>query len=386
MADELTLDEFADKTDTPTGEIERYRSAGLLDPEKSGTFTAADVVRLNFIRQYEGLGGTTDDVRQYINAAGLDHLFSTQPSYPLDEAARMTGLEVEQLTTLGAALGLSQKGSVSSDEIEMVEIARRMMDAGFSWEGIVEGARVYADSLRRVAEANLQMTHRYLCAPLMREGRSESEIAMAVQNAILAIAPNAEAMMQRLYHRYMSEASVDHAKSHLEPLPPDAPTGSQVATIVFVDLSLFSSFTYLEGDEAAVDVVDRFDRAVRGACVLHHGRVVKQIGDEFMLIFREALDGVRFAIELRHGMGHADESVQLRTGIHHGSVLYRLGDYWGNAVNVAARIVSMAMPNSILVTEPVAKAATEAGIEAEEIGVRSLRGMEEPLALYRVKS
>ena len=53
----------------------------------------------------------------------------------------------------------------------------------------------------------------------------------------------------------------------------DAPPGSLRSTIVFVDLSLFSSFTYLEGDEAAVEVVDRFDRAVRQFCVLHNGRV-----------------------------------------------------------------------------------------------------------------
>jgi adenylate cyclase len=380
----LTLDEFADRTDTPREEIERFRDAGLLDLEGKGSFDAADVVRLNFLRQYEGFGGTVDDVRAYITGAGLDHLFSAQRTYSLDEAVGITGLDAEQLITLGAALGISQDGRVTEDDVQSIEIAKRMMDAGFSWDGIVEGARVYADSLRRIAEANLQMTHRYLCAPLLRAGKSESEIAAAVQSAILAIAPNAEAMMQHLYHRYMAEASIDHAQAHLEPLAPDAPLGSQVATIVFVDLSLFSSFTYLEGDEAAVDVVDRFDRAVRGACVAHRGRVVKQIGDEFMLIFRDPADAVRFAIELRHGMGHADESVQLRTGIHHGSVLYRLGDYWGNAVNVAARIVSMAMPNSILVTEPVAKAAIGAGMQAEEIGVRSLRGMEEPLSLYRV--
>jgi len=53
-------------------------------------------------------------------------------------------------------------------------------------------------------------------------------------------------------------------------------------------------------------------------------------------------------------------------------------------VNVAARIVSMAMPNSILITETVAKAAIDAGLSVEELGVRSLRGMEEPLSLYRV--
>lgn len=380
----LSLEEFAARTDTPAEEIERFRAAGLLDTDGDGSYDASDSVRLNFLRQCETTGGTLDEVRSFAENGGFHDLFSTPKTYTLDEAVEISGLSADRLKTLGAALGLVREGLVTDDDLFLVEIAKRMMDAGFSWEGIVEGARVYADSLRRIAEANLQMTHRYLCAPLLREGKSESEIAMAVQNALMAIAPNAEAMMQRLYHRYMGEASVDHAATHLEPADREAPLGSQRSTIVFVDLSLFSSFTYLEGDEAAVDVVDRFDRAVRETAVAHKGRVVKQIGDEFMLIFRDPVDAVRFAVDLRDNMGRADESVQLRTGIHHGSVLYRLGDYWGNAVNVAARIVSMAMPNSILVTEPVAKAALEEGITADEIGVRSLRGMDEPLSLYRI--
>ncbi len=378
----LSLEEFAARTDIPVADIERYRAAGMLDLDDDGAFDALDAVRLNFVRQFEAMSGSIDGVRD----ASLSGLFpNDRPTYNLEEGAERSGMSVEQLLTLAAALGLTPDGTVTEDDLEMIEITRRMMDAGFSWEGIVEGARVYADSLRRIAEANLQMTHRYLCAPLKREGRSEAEIAAAVQDALVAIAPAAEALLQRMYVRYMGESSVDHAIAHLDPPSGDAPPGSMQATIVFCDLSLFSSFTYLEGDEAAVDVIDRFDRAVRDAVFVHRGRVVKQIGDEFMLIFRDPVDAVRATMTLRDHM-RGDEMSQLRTGIHHGSVLYRLGDYWGNAVNVASRIASMAMPNSILVTEPVAKAALAAEIEAEEIGVRSLRGMEEPLALYRIKS
>src|SRR5207244_13414133 len=116
----------------------------------------------------------------------------------------------------------------------------------------------------------------------------------------------------------------------------------------------------------------------------HDGHLVKQIGDEFMLVFGDAARAVRFAIDLHETMSRIERFVALRTGIHSGSVLYRIGDYFGNAVNVAARIASMAMPNAILVTEPVAKAAADQGIESVELGVRGLRGMEEPVPLYRV--
>ena len=56
-------------------------------------------------------------------------------------------------------------------------------------------------------------------------------------------------------------------------------------------------------------------------------------------------------------------------GINAGPALYRTGDYLGGAVNVASRVVNSAMPGQILLTEPVAKAASNDGIPVEELGV-----------------
>jgi class 3 adenylate cyclase len=191
-------------------------------------------------------------------------------------------------------------------------------------------------------------------------------------------------LVTTMYQVYLRRSLAAHARSHLDPREEGAPAGSLRTTIVFVDLALFSSLADAEGDEEAMRVIDRFDQTVRAVSLEHEGRLVKQIGDEFMLVFRDAAAAVRFAVEVHETMARLERFVALRTGIHTGSVLYRVGDYYGHAVNVAARIASMAMPNAILVTEPVAKAAADVGIGVEEIGVRSLRGMQEPLPLYRV--
>ena len=74
----------------------------------------------------------------------------------------------------------------------------------------------------------------------------------------------------------------------------------------------------------------------------------------------------------------------LRIGINTGPVLYRVGDYVGNTVNIASRISAVAMPNQIIVTESVAKEAEAAGLTVTSAGVRMLRGIEEPVELYRV--
>ncbi len=388
MAGPLSLDELSVRTGLAQDEITRVRDAGLIDPDGDHLFDAHDIARLQSVREYLNSGGALESFREHVERSGsslLNWLFAPHSvELTTEEVAAVTGLSAEQVDALTAALGLPPDSTRAAEDLEMLKLTKEMIDAGFPFEAILEGGRVYVDTFRRLAEANMQMLHRYLCEPLARGGAGGQDIARTVAGAVGVIEPTTDALMRHLYERFMSDAIVRHAAAHLEPLDPDAPPGSMLSTIVFVDLSLFSTYTYLEGDEAAVEIVDHFDRAVRAALREYSGRVVKQIGDEFMLIFHEPVEAVRFAMALRENVGDSEEAVQIRTGIHHGSVLYRLGDYWGNAVNVAARIVSMAMPNSILVTEPVAKAALDAGIGVEDLGVRSLRGMEEPLELYRV--
>ena len=93
---------------------------------------------------------------------------------------------------------------------------------------------------------------------------------------------------------------------------------------------------------------------------------------------------MRFAVATQADLAHDPDLPAIRVGVNSGPALYRTGDYLGSAVNVASRVVNAAMPGQILLTEPVAKAASNEGIPVEEVGVRMMRGVDDPLALYRV--
>jgi adenylate cyclase len=273
---------------------------------------------------------------------------------------------------------------MDQEDMENLSGGAGLLLAGLPWEGILEGARVYADTLRKLAMANANMTHRFFCLPFQEQGLSEAEINTKLGEAVDLLAPASQALVNHLLLDFMGEALIDHAISHLMPPSPDLPAGAERATIVFADLALFSTIAELQGDEVAFGLIDRTDSAIRELLVRHQGRLVKQIGDEFMLIFVDPVKAIRFASDLQLHLGQRELHVAARIGMHTGTVIYRLGDYYGRAVNVASRIASMAMPNSILVTEPMAQAASKEGIGVEEIGVRSLRGMEDPVSLYRV--
>jgi len=132
-------------------------------------------------------------------------------------------------------------------------------------------------------------------------------------------------------------------------------------------------------------VLDRIDTIVRSLLVERDGKLVEQVGDGFMLVFRGPAAAVHFAVATQAELARDPELPAIRVGINTGPALYRTGDYLGSAVNVASRVVNSAMPGQILLTEHVATAASKAGIQIEEIGVGMMRGVDNPLALYRVR-
>jgi class 3 adenylate cyclase len=156
------------------------------------------------------------------------------------------------------------------------------------------------------------------------------------------------------------------------------------ATILFVDLASFTPLAQVHGDEVAAGVLDRFDALVRTIVLDHHGSLVKQIGDAFMLTFAAPADAVRFAIALDEAVAREENFPAIRAGAHAGPVLYRLGDYVGHTVNLASRIAALAEPNEILATEEVAGAATFEGIVVDEVGDRDIRGVVGSVRLFRI--
>jgi adenylate cyclase len=103
-----------------------------------------------------------------------------------------------------------------------------------------------------------------------------------------------------------------------------------------------------------------------------------------MIVFDDAADAVRFAIEVDERAAREERFPALRVGIHSGPVLYRVGDYVGTTVNIASRITTSAAASEIVISEPVADAARRAGIAVEPLGLRLRRGVGEPIGLFRV--
>jgi adenylate cyclase len=125
-------------------------------------------------------------------------------------------------------------------------------------------------------------------------------------------------------------------------------------TILFADLVGSTGLYRTLGDAKAAEVVRQgLDRS-RSTVLRFSGRVVKSLGDGLLCSFEDPSSAARAAVELqretRVPISDDGAMLQLRIGFYAGPVVEREGDVFGDAVNVAARLCSMAKPESILTT------------------------------------
>ena len=386
----MTPDEFADLVGLSRDKVDSYRSLGLLDPEGDGLLDDLDLVRLDFVRHRLSQDGyDPESLAAAIRAGRVEsmygrRLFEAGSPLGLEETAARTGLEPDQLRQLTSALGFSWSNLRESDAA-IFEVLRAAHEAGLPWEAILGVTRVLGDSLRRIAETEIRVVHVYIHERLLAAGASAEEVEQLISGIEQNLAPLMDPMLQWLHRGYLLEAMMEDAFFHLADSDTHAgELGSVEATIAFVEIASFTALAEASGDDTAVRVLDRIDVIVRPLLVEHEGKLVKQVGDGFMLAFRDPAAAVRFAVATQAELARDPDLPAIRVGINSGPALYRTGDYLGGAVNVASRVVSSAMAGQILLTEPVAKAATNEGIPVEEVGVRIMRGVDDPLALYRV--
>lgn len=158
-------------------------------------------------------------------------------------------------------------------------------------------------------------------------------------------------------------------------------------TIVFTDLSGFTEYTALRGDDAAIRLLDLQDRLVTGR-MNDRGRIVKNLGDGLMLWFDNPCDAIEVSLALQEEFEEqSDEDLPLwvRIGIHYGEPARRGPDLIGHDVNVAARIVDLAAPGEVLASDVCTQTAGEMeGILFEEIGPTIMKGIPEPVGIFRV--
>ena len=160
-------------------------------------------------------------------------------------------------------------------------------------------------------------------------------------------------------------------------------------TIMFSDIEGSTSLNDELGDKAWMKILSRHDDIVRAAIARHHGHVVKNQGDGFMVVFTEPGDALSAAIRMHRNLAGMrgklmSTPIAIRIGMHRGAVVARDGDFYGLNVAMAARIAAEAQGKETLVSEDVRDVLAERSAFAftDPIEV-SLKGVSQPQLLWR---
>jgi class 3 adenylate cyclase/YHS domain-containing protein len=155
------------------------------------------------------------------------------------------------------------------------------------------------------------------------------------------------------------------------------------ATFVFADIAGFTALTEAHGDHDAAALVAAFCRAVRAELPASGGAEVKTIGDAVMLMIPDPAAAIRLGLRITHELMRGHGAPAVRVGLHHGPAIERDGDYFGAAVNLAARVSGEASGGEVLLTATTAARAAELeGVFYEPRGRRALRNVREPVELF----
>jgi len=164
----------------------------------------------------------------------------------------------------------------------------------------------------------------------------------------------------------------------------------RLAAIMFTDMVDYTTMSEIN-EALALTLLEEHRGLLRPVFARHGGREVKTIGDGFLVEFPSALEAVRCALEIQQLMYKRNQSVpserkiRLRVAVHLGDVEHRNGDVYGDAVNIASRIQSLADPGGICITQQVFDhVRNNEEFRATPLGQSQLKNVQMPAVVYRV--
>jgi adenylate cyclase len=388
-------EEAAERAGVEPAYVDRLVELGVVTPKEPDRYSRGDVRRMLMARSLEDAAIPLDHVvvglengtlsLEFLDAAAYER-FATLAGETFQQVSERTGVPLELLTAVREAAGSAEPAPedlIRVDEMAVVPFLELQVSAGFRPTAIEHLLRVYGESTRRIAEAEGAWWYSEVIQPAIAAGNSPDEIASA--EFADRSTPLSERAVLGLYHAQQARAWTANFIESFEVLMSKAGIHSRLErppAICFLDLTGYTRLTQEHGDEAAADLAATLGRLVQRGSVRFGGKPIKWLGDGVMFYFRDPGPGVRAALEMVDELAGAGLP-PAHVGLHTGPVLYQQGDYFGQTVNLTARIAEYARPGEVLVSQAVADAAQQERITFQDIGPVELKGVSGSMHLLR---
>src|SRR5215510_8977648 len=165
----------------------------------------------------------------------------------------------------------------------------------------------------------------------------------------------------------------------------------RLAAILAGDIAGYSRLMSVDEEGTLHDLKAYRKELVDSKITEHRGRIVKTTGDGILVEFVSVVDAVRCAVDIQRGMTDRntnvpiDKRIQFRIGINVGDIIIDGGDIFGDGVNVAARLETLADPGGIMVSSVVHdQVRDKLSFGFEDMGEQIVKNIPRPVNVHRV--
>ncbi|MGE2817408.1 adenylate/guanylate cyclase domain-containing protein [Mycobacterium heidelbergense] len=356
-------------------DFDALEAAGIANPRE----------RTDLIKYLDGLGFSVDEMVEaerrgrLFGLAGDALSWSGRPIYTVQAAADKLGLSADDVAQAWGLLGLTIAGPdvpvLSQADVEALS-TWVALKAVVGEDGAFGLLRVLGAAMARLAEAEGTMIR--AGTPDIQMNYTHDELATAqAYRAVAEFIPRIGALIDVVHRHHLISA-----RTYFEGVLLGT-SASVICGIGFADLSGFTALTQALTPAQLSLLLTEFGGTVADVVHADGGRLVKFIGDEVMWVSASPEQLVTTAVDLVEHPRAREEGLHVRAGLAYGSVLATNGDYFGNPVNLAARLVAAAAPRQILADSALHDELPDWPAVAH--GPLTLKGFDEPVSAFELR-
>jgi adenylate cyclase len=300
------------------------------------------------------------------------------------EVAEKAGVDLEALEAVRRAAGLPlpPRDVAALGELDLfgARALAAFIDGGLPVEDLVEASRVFGEAAAHAAAAAGTVAN----ATIPQEGDTEYDYARRLGTATRELTPYAAELLGVMYMLHNRE-NIRQEMVRADELIAGRRSDVHDVTVGFCDVV---GFTRLGEGVPAADLGAIATRlaALAADAAEPPVRLIKTIGDAVMFVAPEPaplLDTILRLMEAAEREG--EDFPSLHAGAAHGQALRRWGDYYGGPVNLAARLAERARPSALIADAAVRELAGGEAFAWSEAGVKKLKGISEPMPVFRCR-
>jgi adenylate cyclase len=296
----------------------------------------------------------------------LDALLLGEPlSLDREDVERLSGVPADVARDMWAAMGFAEipygEKAFTYEDVKALKTSHALLEVGLvDMDTHLVMARAMGQGLARVAEAQVDVLRARTADQSPEEALAE--LAARADDVL----PKLDDLIVFMWRRQFA-AAVQRAITTF------GDHGIPVVTVGFLDLVDFTRSSR-EWDASKLErTLERFERDVSLRVAAAHGRVIKTLGDGVLYTTDQPQAAVTIALDTISEHEAAEDLPSVRAGVAAGPVLFRLGDVFGETVNIASRLSSEARPGSLLVDRHVVEDLGD-DLTIRELHRRAVRG------------